>query len=176
MVYHINSYDPFFNFNPNENASRVFYYPPHTDGNYYTPYSWIDGLVRGGWSYNDWWGMIENRSTSESPLSIQLDGRYDTDERTGNLEITIYAEGQIRWEGLKVRIALTEDSIYFDAPNGTLYHNFTMRDMIPDAAGSPLAMSQGETKHISQDFRCPNELNWERCRLVVWVQSDITER
>ena len=133
-------------------------------------------MVRGGYAYSNWGNLINARYAEESPLDIQLGGRFSTSHRNGSLNMTIYAEGDIRWEGLKVRVALTEDSVYYQAPNGTIYHNFTMRDMIPTDNGTPLDISQGETEIMSFDFSCDQQLDWHRCKLVAWVQSDITER
>ena len=116
-------------------------------------------MIRGGYTYSNWGNLINARYTENSPL-----------------DMTIYAEGEIRWQGLKVRVALTEDSVYYQAPNGTLYHNFTMRDMIPSSDGTVIQIAQDETEYLSFDFDCFLPLDWHRCKLVVWVQSDITEK
>lgn len=154
----------------------MFYYPPHTDGNYYTPYAWIDGIVRGGYSYNSWWTLTSTRIDLESPLIISLEGTYTPAQYTGNLSITIYAEDVITFSGLKLRVALTEDSIYYSGPNGTLYHNYTLRDMIPDATGTSITISQGETLEFDREFACESPLDPDYCRLVVWVQADNSGR
>ena len=80
------------------------------------------------------------------------------------------------FNGLKVRIALTEDSLRFQAPNTTIWHNFTMRDMIPSATGTPITISQGETLELTQEFECPSPLAIDFCKLVVWVQADNSGR
>ncbi len=154
----------------------MFYYPPHTDGNYYTPYAWIDGCVRGGYSYNSWWTLTQPRTVIESPLQITLNGEYDPSDSTGNLHITIYAEDPIAFEDLKLRVALTEDSIYYNAPNGTLWHNYTLRDMIPNANGESIMINQGQTLEFDRAFDCTSPLDPHFCRLVVWVQADGTAR
>ena len=50
--------DPYYAYDTLEVQNRVNYYPPHTDGYYYTPYAWIDGTVRGGRTYDLWGGMM----------------------------------------------------------------------------------------------------------------------
>ena len=175
IVYHLGDTDPFYNYNPTENENRVFWYPPHPDGYYYTPYAWIDGIIRGGYYYNSWWSMVASRHSDSSPLEITLYGNFDEPTLTGNLEITITAVEPIYWDGLKLRIALTEDSVYYRAPNGTNWHNYTMRDMIstPDTAnGTPISITQGETVVLNQEFSCPLPLRLDYCKLVVWVQAD----
>lgn len=174
VAYHIN--DIFYNYNPQENEDRIFYYPPHGDGNYYVPYAWIDGLIRGGYIYNSWWALTNPRTLIESPLAITLSGGYNGDTGEGNLDITIFAEDLITWQDLKLRIALTEDSIYYQAPNGTLWHNHTFRDMIPRTNGISISINQGETLEFSQNFSCSDPLVPKHCQLVVWVQADGSDR
>jgi len=113
-----------------------------------------------------------NRYGVDSPLEIQLSGEFEEGDREGSLDITIIAHDQISQSGLRVRIALTEDSLYYNAPNTTLWHNNTMRDMIPDTLGISIDISEGETVELSQYFECPEPLVIEQCKLIVWVQAD----
>ncbi len=164
--------DPYYQYNIPENTARINYYPPHPDGYRYTPYAWIDGIIRGGYSYNSWWNYIQGRYTDDSPLLITLGGVFDDDSREGTLDITIEAIDIIEWSNLKVRIALTESNLYWHAPNGGDWHHQTMRDMIPSAIGTPIEISQGDILELSQDFSCPSPLVPRSCQLVVFVQSD----
>jgi len=174
VTYHAwwpSSNDPFYRYNITENTARVNYYPPHSDGYRYTPYGYVDGVLR-GYSYSSWGNWIQSRRSIESPLEISLSGSFDEGARAGVLNISIYAENEITLNGLKVRIALTEDSLYYSAQNGTLWHNCTMRDMIPTATGITLDIAQGETVELTQEFSAPAPLDLTRCMLVVWVQAD----
>jgi hypothetical protein len=172
ITYHAR--DIFYSYNPDENLDRIFFYPPHTDGEYYTPYAWIDGLIRGDSYYNSWWGLIDDRLNTESPLTITLSGNFNSETLTGALDLKITCESPITLPDLKLRIALTEDSVYYRAPNGTDWHNYTMRDMIPDADGQSISIDDGESIQLSQEFACPEPLRPDYCRLVAWVQSDDT--
>ena len=163
--------DPFYVYNIPENSARINYYPPHPDGYRYTPYAFVDGVYR-GYTYNSWGSWIQSRRSIESPLVITLGGSFNSNTRDGVLDITIYAESEITLSGLHVRIALCEDSLYYQASNGTLWHNYTMRDMIPSATGEVLNISQGETVELSQEFSAPDPLDLDFCYLVVWVQAD----
>ncbi len=170
ITYH--SGDIFWQYNQDDNTNRIYYYPPHGDGSYYTPYAWIDGCVRGGYTYSSWWALTNPRVELGAPLDITLEGTYDIDAKTGNLHISIYAEEAITLQSLKLRVALTEDSIYYSAPNGTMYHNYTLRDMIPNAAGEAISISQGQTLEFDKAFALGNTPVPHFCRLVVWVQTD----
>ena len=172
VTYHYGSSDPFYNYNQTENRDRFFFYPPHPDGNYYTPYAWIDGIIRGAYNYNSWSNMFYSRASDESPIEITFSGRYNEDNRTGTVDIKLIAHDEITQEGLHLRVALIEDSLYYVAPNGTIWHNYTMRDMIPRSVGTPISLQQGDTLVSSQGFTCLNPLVAEKCSIVAWVQAD----
>ena len=165
------SNDPYYQYNITENTARIQYYPPHPDGYRYTPYGFVDGVYR-GYNYNQWLAWLMARYDEPSPMDLTINGSYDEDARTGSLHITVHAADPITWQGMKVRIALTEDNIYWVAPNGTRYHNYTMRDMIPSATGLVLNISQGQTVEFDQNFTVPSQFNIDESRIVVWVQAD----
>jgi len=178
IVYHAGQYypnDPFYCYNMSENTNRIYYYPPHGDGYYYTPYAWIDGVIRGGFEYNTWEYMTTSRYETDSPLEIDISGEFRESDKVGNLQIIIIAHELFNWQELKLRIALTEDSIYYEAPNNILWHNYTMRDIIPDTLGVQFNISINDTLEFNQSFSCPESLNFQFCRLVVWVQDDQTK-
>ena len=175
MRYHAwwpSSGDPFYQYNISENTARIQYYPPHTDGYYYTPYAWIDGDVRGGYTYNSWETMILNEMNVASPLEIEIYGNYDSENRYGDLEIRITATDQINYSNLKLRIAITESNILWQAPNGTDWHHQTFRDMIPNTEGIPFSISEGQTLTFNESFSLDDELRADNCEIVVFVQSD----
>ncbi len=109
-----------------------------------------------------------------SPLEINLSGVYFQLSRSGTLEVKIIATDVISLDSLYVRTALIQNGIYYQAPNGSLWHHQTMRDMIPDTLGLRRTLVQGDTVEISLPFTIPSQLVWQNCELVVWVQSDRT--
>ncbi len=163
--------DPYYQYNISENRARINYYPPHTDGNRYTPYSWIDGNIRSGFNYNAWGSMIMNQYDVASPLEIQLSGTYDDIDKSGVLSIDILATDEIAYDELHIMIALTESNIFWRGPNGTEWHNQTMRDMIPGATGTVISISEGESIQLNQEFSCPDPISTRGSQLVVFAQA-----
>ncbi len=168
------SSDPFYVYNTSENRARINYYPPHPDGYYYTPYAWIDGIIRGGYSYSSWWSFILSRSSDESPVEIRLSGTFDSNTRNGNLYVNLVGTDIIDVGNLRLRIALTESDIHWNAPNGITVHEQTFRDMLPSATGAAITLAQGDTVDYTQPFTCPTALAWTNCELVAFLQSDAT--
>ena len=162
--------DPYYQYDISENTNRIQYYPPE-DGYRYTPYGFVDGIYR-GYNYNQWLNWLMARYDEPSPLEITLNGSYDQGMHQGSLHIAAHATDPITLQNLRIRIALTESSIYWRAPNGVQYHNYTMRDMIPTAEGLALNISQGQTMEFDQDFTVPTDFDVSECTIVAWVQAD----
>lgn len=169
------SSDRYYTYNTTENTARINYYPPHTDGNYYTPYMWIDGDVRADNSAN-WRTQIASEKAVDAPLDIQLGGTYNSATRTGNLIIRIIATGTISYSDLRLRMAITESNLYYSAPNGTTIHNQTFRDMFPNTTGLAVTIAQGDTLTFNQAFSIPRPLIERNCNIVAFVQANSSRR
>jgi hypothetical protein len=132
----------------------------------------IDGFINVGSVPGIYWNTIKNRYGMEPALKIELSGTYNEAALNGSLDIKIEAIDYNYFEQLYVRIALTESNIRFQAPNGCLWHDQTMRDMIPHTNGRPIEIDYGETVEFSQAFYTPEQLDVDNCELVVWVQCE----
>lgn len=113
---------------------------------------------------------------TDSPLEIRLGSTFDPGSRTGDLTVTITAVEPISHTNLKLRIAIIENDIEWQAPNGGIVHNQTFRDMIPSVTGEPIVIEQGETIEFSTSFACPEPLIPENCEIIAFVQSDENRR
>lgn len=164
--------DPYYQYNPSESTTRIYYYPPHTDGNYYTPYLWIDGTIRGGFNSGGWQSQIQAELAVASPLQIDITGTYNSVSRQGTAHIRIIATEPVSQTNLRLRLALTQSNIYWHAPNNSNWHNQTFRDMMPSTSGRSLTISEDDTLEFDQSFSCPSQLNYANCELVAFVQSD----
>ena len=161
--------DPFYLFNANDNRSRVLYYPAGSTRS--IPYAISDGIYRGE-NINSWSNMITYRLNVESPVELILSGQLNEESGNGILDISINVEEPMFPADYKLRIALTEDSLYYAASNGTEWHNHTFRDMIPGPAGRSIEFPQSGTLELSQEFTIPSECDIHFCKLVVWIQAD----
>jgi hypothetical protein len=159
--------DPYYQYNIPENRARVNYY-----GADYTPHFWIDGNVDAGSNRYAWASMLLNEIEVESPLVMSISGSYNPDALTGEFTVTTYAEMDPGASNLKLRIALIENGIRWQAPNGGTLHEQTFRDMIPHTSGQSITISDGETVEHTFDFETPSPLEADNCMLVAFVQSD----
>lgn len=147
--------------------ARASYY-----SNNYTPHFWIDGNIDGEYYRNAWAAMLLNQARVPSILEMDITGNYDPHALEGEFTVTIYAESDPSVSNLMLRIALIENDIHWQAPNGGVLHDQTFRDMIPDTDGQSITISEGETVEYTFDFETPDPLVPENCMLVAFVQSN----
>jgi hypothetical protein len=163
--------DPYYQYNVSENTARVNFY-----GADYTPHFWIDGTVDGNYNRYAWESMILDEADVWSPLTVDITGTYDEESLSGQFTVTAYAEMDPGASNLKIRVALVENGIRWQAPNGSQVHNQTFRDMIPSASGHAISLEEGDVVEYTDDFEVPDPLVARNCMLVAWVQSDQNKR
>jgi hypothetical protein len=163
--------DPYYNFNLSENTARNNYY-----SNNYSPRLFIDGSIDAGYGYGSWESRIDQQSFVPSPLIISLDGNYVPDTRMGSIDVRVIAVEPPGASSLRLRVALIEDEIHWQAPNGVPVHEQTFRDMIPGTAGQGIALAQGDTVDLSYNFTLASQFNADNCKFIVFVQSDVNPK
>jgi len=124
--------------------------------------------VDGQYYYNTWNGLISSELSLDSPLEIGLSGTYNPNSREVNLAVEIIATGQVIETNLKLRLAVTENHLYY----GGRYHDNVFRAMVPNTSGLGFAISQGDTVNFDQNITLNSQLNDDYCEIVVFVQSD----
>ena len=164
--------DPFYLANAEESNARVDYYPEDAvEGYWYVPRLFLDGLIDadGSDGFGDWPDMVADRAQVESPVEITLKPHY-----YGTITANITATGPIAQTDLVTHFVIVENNLHFEAPNGILEHNQTMRDMCPDARGIPLTIQEGQTVDVTTQYNLQPDWVTDNCNMVVFVQSEIT--
>jgi len=161
--------------NPLPVQTRNSYYQ---SGGGYAPRMFIDGFIDGTSNYATWPGAIEPRFIDPSPISITLTGTRSGN--TLNMNAQIYAEMTVNSSNWRVHWVVVESGISEpqNSPSGYVpfIHNFAHRAMYPDANGSPISISQGQT--VSIDRTITLNTNWvaSNCRVIVFVQNNTDKK
>jgi hypothetical protein len=158
--------DPFYEYNPEENAERIDYYFGTSNSHLF-----IDGIVDAGYWHDPWEDYFLARMEVTSPLDITIGGSYDSESRYLDLGISVTATDEIVLGDLRLQCVMIENGIYWQAPNGLEYHNQTMRDMIPDGQGETFSIENGQTVDFVRQFYIDEELDADSCEMVVFVQA-----
>ncbi|MBM2840534.1 MAG: Por secretion system C-terminal sorting protein [Bacteroidetes bacterium] len=168
--------DPMFLVNPTPVQTRVSYYTP--SGPIYAPWAWIDGFITGGSGYSSWPGAIEGRFLDPSPVSITLTGNRNGN--TLNLNAAIFADRAVNSSNWRVHWVVVESGISQPQNSGSGYvpfvHDHAHRNMYPDANGSPITISQGQTVNIPRVITLNSTWVAANCRVIVFVQNNTDKK
>jgi hypothetical protein len=159
--------DPYYQFNTPECVTRNNYYQ-----NNYAPHFFIDGNIDGQEVYGMWEGQIDNESFNLSPLTMEMWGTFDRDSLAGTVSVRIIPDDDPGLSNLRLRLALTESNIHWNAPNGITVHNQTFRDMIPSTYGQVISLAMGDTLEYTFSFNTRSPIVPVNCEIVAFVQSE----
>ena len=179
VVYHMSwpsSSDPFYRYNMTQNNARKVYY-----GINYVPRLIIDGTVDGEYLYNTWRDLLVQEMEKKQPMQFVVSNHPDSSfvmsSGIGKITFNITQTGEMLADTYAVRVAIVEDSIYYNAPNGTNFHPMTFRHMLEDE----YIASTGASKTYSFDFTFDTAaatvpVDFRHLVAVIWIQDDVTKQ
>ncbi len=161
--------DPYYNYNTTEaNARQNFY------GVSWVPWGEIDGINNAASANPNWGNTILTRSNIFPAIEFGVTGYFEEGSREGSLSIGVTALGTT--SGNKdLQVILVENNLYYMGTNGYPDHHNVMRDMIPNANGTPIVLTGRSTTTTNIDFVVPIEVLIENARLVIFVQDPSTK-
>ena len=174
VIYHTSfpyPVDPFYYNNVEDNEGRRGYYGVVT-----VPNELVDG-THVSTSLAALTAAYNARKAVPTDLTLAISGDWDADSRQVDVAVTASTSSALAGE-YRLFIVLTESEIFFDATNGIDFHEYTMRDMFPDASGTPVVFSGDfpQTAQASASFTLPtgappHEFVAENCRIVCFLQE-----
>lgn len=158
--------DPFYLQNPSEVEDRYSYYAIGK-----IPSLVIDGVLipRTCTAYNPT-EKIKERTQIESPIRILVSESWSED--SCRLDVKIITEDEPPSDSLVLRVAVIEDSIIYQAPNGENLFNNVFRKFVGGSAGFVFEPVLGET--LSFDLGFAIDPSWEAQNIssVVFIEND----
>lgn len=154
-----------------EATDRIQYYPPPFMGIYFTPWMWFDGNQHGGYDYTIWESLIVDRMDDEAPVTMTMDGAYSAGDDTGTVFVNIRNDSTAAISG-RVIIVITEDNLFYSAPNGVMIHNSVPRDYIPDDSGTAVTIPAGDSVTVTRAFVTSPSWVDANLNLLAWIQND----
>lgn len=160
-----------------EAYSRWHYYPPpyYSGGAWYyaTPWLWYDGNPHGSYTYSTWQSKITTRMNQPANVTITMSGAYNPSTRRGYIQTQYRNDSNVTLANVRAVRVITEDSIYYSAPNGDVWHNHVVRDYLPNQNGSIITINAGATYTITDTFTLNATWVAAKCQAVSWLQSEI---
>lgn len=141
---------------------------------YAEPWLWYDGNQHGGMEFSGWESKIVNRMNQPAPVTIYLDGEYSPGSNSGTIYATYKNDSTATING-RVIFVITEDSLFYPAPNGALWHSNVPRDYIPDHNGTTVSIPPGDSITITMPFTTHPNWNKSHCKIKTWIQNDVMQ-
>jgi len=160
--------DPFYLYNTIDNNARMAYYPNSAIIN---PRTFLLGTFMGNFSQSAWTNKINEKIAETRPFAIKLTNTYDTVSRTGNINVKIKQVIGGGISDLVYHIAISENEIPYNAPNGENHFNNTLRDLITGPDGQAFTIGSGQTNTYDWNYSISSAINQNETELVVFVQQ-----
>jgi hypothetical protein len=154
-----------------EANQRIHYYPPPFAGVYFEPWLWYDGDQHGGFLYALWESMITARMAMPAPVTIAMWGDYTPGTGQGTVNVYLQNDSTATING-RVIIVITEDNLFYMAPNGVNWHNHVPRDYLPDHNGIMVSIPASGYEIVTQPFTINSLWNDNYCTILAWIQND----
>lgn len=138
---------------------------------YFAPWLWYDGDQHGGFDYSLWESMITGRMAMDAPVTIAMWGNYTPSTGEGTVNVYLQNDSSAAIDS-RVIIVITEDSLFYMAPNGVNWHNHVPRDYLPDHNGSLVSIPPGNYAIVTQPFTINSIWNDNYCTILAWIQND----
>jgi len=167
LEWHVNSGYPMLY--SAEARSKWFVYP-NEGGYYYYGTLYADGksLYRNSGSWNSY---IGDRILVPSDVSLTHIGTtYDPSTRNGQVQVECYNSGSSSISAA-LQVAITEDSIRYNAPNGDQLHNGVCRDYVPNQNGTAVTLAAGGYDTVTVSYTLQSSWIEENVNLVVYLQK-----
>jgi hypothetical protein len=163
--------DPFYSFNSGMNTAREDYYNVLFNPAGYT----MGSIMTAPFSAGQWTNQINQRLNRTNEVSLSLVNIIDTSTRTGILQITAGLTGGQVYNDLKLYAAVTENNLYFNAPNGKTNYNNILRQMLTDFNGEAITINPGQPANLLMEYTVDERIIQKNARIVVFVQSNSTK-
>ena len=168
MENHIRTADHFY---CPEGRSRFYSYPPPYNGGYVTPWLWYDGDTHGSYTYTQWEAKIVARMLQPAPVTITMWGHYVAVDDTGRIYAQFRNDSTDIIQG-NVLFIITEDSLYYAAINGDMWHNHVSRDYIPNHIGVYVSIPAGDSVIVNQPLYLDSAWQWSMCEIKTFIQDE----
>ena len=138
---------------------------------YFVPWLWYDGNQHGGYNYGIWEGFVVTRMALPAPVTMAMWGDYTSATGQGTVNVYLQNDSAATIDG-RVIVVITEDSLFYAAPNGVNWHNHVPRDYLPDYNGTTVSISPGNYSIVTLPFTIDHAWNDNFCTILAWIQND----
>ncbi|MCB0724116.1 MAG: Omp28-related outer membrane protein [Ignavibacteriae bacterium] len=172
--YHSTLYpnDPFYLFNTSANDARQSYY----NGGIFNPYAFLDGTFMGNYSSSAWTSLINNNFGTLTSYAFTYNNSYNTSNRQGTFNVTVNQITGTQVGDLVMHVAVTEDELMYNAPNGETEFNNVLRDLLTPGTGEMVNVSAGGSASFTYNYTLNSQINDNNAHIIMFLQSSGTKQ
>jgi len=163
--------DPFYLFNETDNNARMTFYPNSAIVN---PRAYLLGIFMQNFSSSTWTNKLNEKLADTRTYAVKLTNTYDSVSRNGSINIKIKQISGAVFNDLVYQVAVSENEIQYNAPNGETVFDNTFRDFITPPTGQPFTISPGQTNSYNHNYNLDNAINQDHADITVFVQRNNT--
>ncbi|MDO9693753.1 MAG: choice-of-anchor J domain-containing protein [Candidatus Latescibacteria bacterium] len=135
----------------------------------YAPHMWMDAVVDAGSDGSGYDDHFEARKSYHSPLTIV----QAWNDAAQELSVTVTVDEPLPPEAdLRLRVAITEDDVFYAGSNGESYHDQAFRYMYPTTDGLQVPPAPGVYHYVVPCILDLIEWNYAKLRATVYVQDN----
>jgi hypothetical protein len=97
-------------------------------------------------------------------------GSYNPTTRQGSITAVLFNSGMMPLSAV-LHLAITEDSLYYAAPNGDPWHNHVLRDYVPDQNGTAVLVPSGGYDTVALNYTINAAWVERMCAVITYVQG-----
>lgn len=161
--------DPFYLYNTTDNNARMSFYPNAAIVN---PRTFLLGGYMGAFSQTSWTNKINEFLSDTRTYAVKLTNTYDSVTRSGSINIQIKQVSGKVYNDLVYHVAVAENEIMYNAPNGETHFDNTLRDLVTPTTGQTFTISPGQTKSFNQSYSISPDIDQSKTDIVVFVQRN----
>ena len=164
--------DPFYLFNSTDNDFRQNYY----NGGIFNPQAFLNGSFMNNYNANTWTNLINTNFGALSSYAITYNNSYDTTSRNGDISVTVNQITGTQVGDLVLHVAVTEDDLMYNAPNGETEFNNVLRDLITPGNGATVNVSAGQSTGFNYSYNINGQINDNNTHVIMFLQSTSTKQ
>ncbi len=115
---------------------------------------------------------MSQRILVPSDIRMTTTGTYNPSTRQGTITVVLFNSGMMPLDAV-LHLAITEDSLYYAAPNGDQWHNHVLRDYVPTETGTPVSVPSGGYDTVTLSYTIGAGWVERMCALVTYVQGPL---
>ena len=159
--------DPFYLFNPEVNNARQSYYNAANSN----PRGYLLGTFMGAFNGNNWTSQINGKLGTTNNYAFTIGNSYNAGSNSGALDVQAYQLSGVSINDLRLFVAVIENELLFNAPNGETEFENTLRDMFTSPNGDPVSLSSGQSVSRNFNYNLRAGINSNHAQLVIFLQN-----